>query len=183
MARGRGGRGGRPNAHERRKIARTAVWSNYHCGGNGSRPSPVEQQPLPQDDIPKPSAQDEGNAEAQEITKEETPEPMVMDREFEDITQQATESELDAIEAENDGPITMLRLANDIAVLTKHNRKLARENSVLRQDLEKEVEARAAEAEKCAEHRKQVTQELKVCGYGIRFLAKRLGQDPDEASI
>lgn len=177
------GRGGRPNAHERRKIARTAVWSNYHCGGNGSRPSPVEQQPRPQDDVPKSGAQDEGNAEAQEITKEETPEPMVMDRDFEDITQQATEPELDAIEAEKDGPITMLRLSNDITVLAKHNRKLARENSALRQGLEKEVEARAAEAEARAEHSKQVTQELKVCALGIRLLAKRLGQDPDEASI
>lgn len=96
--------------------------------------------------------------------KEEAPEPMVMDQNIEDITQQATESDLDAIEAEKDGPITMLRLSNDIAVLAKHARKLARENSMLRQDVD------------------QATQELKVCGLGIRLLAKHLGLDPEEVS-
>lgn len=107
--------------------------------------------------------------------KEETPEPMVMDRDIEDITQQATESDLDAIDADKDGPITTLRLSNDIAVLTKHARKLARENSKLRQDVDKETKARA-------EYSKQVSQELKACGLGIQRLANHIGLDPEEVS-
>lgn len=103
--------------------------------------------------------------------KEETPEPMVMDRDIEDITKQVTESELDSIEAGKDGPITMLRLANDIAVLTEHSRKLTRENSTLRQ----EVESRA-------EYSRMVDQELRVYCLGIQLLAKRLGLDPEEVS-
>lgn len=107
--------------------------------------------------------------------KEETPEPMVMDRDIEDITKQVTESEHDSIEAGKDGPITMLRLANDIAVLTEHSRKLTRENSTLRHDLEKEVESRA-------EYSRMVDQELRVYCLGIQLLAKRLGLDPEEVS-
>lgn len=141
------------------------------CGG----PSTIPQQPLPDDAFLKSNAQDGDKGKAPEATKQKTPEPMILDRDVEYITQQTTESDLDAIEAEKDGPITMLCLSNDIAILTEHSRKLTRENSVLRRKVEKEVKA-------SAEKSKQFKQELNVCFLGLELLAKRLGQDPDEVS-
>lgn len=155
--------GNRPSKRQRRTAAaKAAALSQSQTNGNGGGPSTVLQQPLPHDAIPKSTVGDGGSTKAQETMKEETPEPMVMDRDIEDITKQVTESELDSIEAGKDGPITMLRLANDIAVLTELSRKLTRENSTLRHDLEKEVESRA-------EYSRMVDQELRVYCLGIQL--------------
>ncbi|KAL1881764.1 hypothetical protein Daus18300_000817 [Diaporthe australafricana] len=169
----RPGQSRRRRAAARAAAAKAEAESQSHSSKDGGGHSTAPQQPLPQDPTHELDLPDERNTREQEVAREETPEAMILDRHVEDITQHPTEASADDIEAEKDGPITMRRLTNDIAVLQSEMKKLARENSMLKTDLEKEREAHA-------EYQGQVNQEFRVYCLGMRVLAQRLGQDPGE---